>query len=44
VSGTPSGIGWARQPKLLMKAGDVCEVTVEEIGTLRNVISDEVTK
>jgi acylpyruvate hydrolase len=40
VSGTPSGIGWARQPKLLMKAGDVCEV----IGTLRNVISDEVTK
>jgi acylpyruvate hydrolase len=34
VSGTPSG----------MKAGDVCEVTVEEIGTLRNVISDEVTK
>jgi 2-keto-4-pentenoate hydratase/2-oxohepta-3-ene-1,7-dioic acid hydratase in catechol pathway len=27
-----------------MKAGDVCEVTVEEIGTLRNVISDEVTK
>ena len=44
VSGTPSGIGWARQPKLLMKAGDVCEVTVEKIGTLRNVISDEVTK
>jgi acylpyruvate hydrolase len=44
VSGTPSGIGWARQPKLLMKAGDVCEVTVEKIGTLRNVIADEATK
>jgi len=42
VSGTPSGIGWARNPKLLMKAGDVCEVTVEKIGTLRNVIADEV--
>ncbi|MCX4162532.1 MULTISPECIES: fumarylacetoacetate hydrolase family protein [Paraburkholderia] len=42
VSGTPSGIGWARQPKLLMKAGDVCEVSVEKIGTLRNVIADEV--
>jgi acylpyruvate hydrolase len=44
VSGTPSGIGWARQPKLLMKAGDVCEVSVEKIGTLRNVIADEVAK
>ncbi len=41
VSGTPSGIGWARTPKLLMKAGDVCEVTVEKMGTLRNVIADE---
>jgi acylpyruvate hydrolase len=41
VSGTPSGIGWAREPKLLMKAGDVCEVSVEKIGTLRNVIADE---
>jgi acylpyruvate hydrolase len=41
VSGTPSGIGWARNPKLLMKAGDVCEVSVEKIGTLRNVIADE---
>jgi 2-keto-4-pentenoate hydratase/2-oxohepta-3-ene-1,7-dioic acid hydratase in catechol pathway len=41
VSGTPSGIGWARTPKLLMKAGDVCEVSVEKIGTLRNVIADE---
>jgi acylpyruvate hydrolase len=44
VSGTPSGIGWAREPKLLMKAGDVCEVTVEKIGTLRNVIADEASK
>ncbi|HZZ10251.1 MAG TPA: fumarylacetoacetate hydrolase family protein [Paraburkholderia sp.] len=44
VSGTPSGIGWARTPKLLMKAGDVCEVTVEKIGTLRNVIADEAAR
>lgn len=42
VSGTPSGIGWARSPKLLMKAGDVCEITVEKIGTLTNTIADEV--
>ncbi|NTX19640.1 fumarylacetoacetate hydrolase family protein [Burkholderia cepacia] len=41
VTGTPSGIGWARAPRLLMKAGDVCEVTVEKIGTLRNVVADE---
>ncbi|AOK19249.1 5-oxopent-3-ene-1,2,5-tricarboxylate decarboxylase [Burkholderia ubonensis] len=41
VSGTPSGIGWAREPKRLMKAGDVCEISVEGIGTLRNTIIDE---
>jgi len=41
VSGTPSGVGWARTPKLLMKHGDVCEVTVERMGTLTNKIADE---
>ncbi|MFJ9452314.1 MULTISPECIES: fumarylacetoacetate hydrolase family protein [unclassified Herbaspirillum] len=41
VSGTPSGVGWARTPKLLMKHGDVCEVTVERMGTLTNKIVDE---
>jgi len=41
VSGTPSGVGWARTPKLLMKHGDVCEVTVERMGTLTNRIVDE---
>jgi len=41
VSGTPAGIGWARDPKLLMRGGDVCEVTVEKLGTLRNPIKDE---
>ncbi|QHE93597.1 5-oxopent-3-ene-1,2,5-tricarboxylate decarboxylase [Pandoraea fibrosis] len=41
VTGTPSGIGWARTPKLLMKHGDVCEVSVQGIGTLRNPVVDE---
>ena len=41
VAGTPSGVGWARSPKLLMRHGDVCEVSVEGIGTLRNEIVDE---
>ncbi|MBU9319887.1 fumarylacetoacetate hydrolase family protein [Burkholderia gladioli] len=44
VSGTPSGIGWARTPRLLMKAGDVCEVSVEGMGTLRNPIADEAAR
>ncbi|AQV98958.1 5-oxopent-3-ene-1,2,5-tricarboxylate decarboxylase [Cupriavidus necator] len=43
VTGTPSGIGWARTPKLMMKAGDLCEVTVEGLGTLRNPVVDETT-
>lgn len=42
VAGTPAGIGWARNPKLLMRHGDVCEVSIEGIGTLRNPIVDEV--
>ncbi|RZL94531.1 MAG: FAA hydrolase family protein [Variovorax sp.] len=41
VAGTPSGIGWARTPKLLMRDGDVCEVRIERIGTLSNRIVDE---
>ena len=41
VTGTPSGIGWARTPKLLMKHGDLCEVSVEGIGVLRNPVVDE---
>lgn len=44
VTGTPSGIGWARTPKLLMKHGDVCEVSVEGIGTLSNPIVDEAAR
>lgn len=42
VAGTPAGIGWARNPKLLMRHGDLCEVSIEGIGTLRNPIVDEV--
>ncbi len=41
VSGTPSGVGWAREPRLLMQDGDVCEVSIEGIGTLRNPIALE---
>jgi acylpyruvate hydrolase len=41
VTGTPSGIGHARNPPLYMKPGDICEVEVEGIGVLRNTIVDE---
>lgn len=41
VTGTPAGIGWARTPKLFMKPGDVVEVEIEGIGTLRNPVVDE---
>ena len=41
VSGTPAGIGWAREPRLLMKHGDVCEVSIAGLGTLVNPIIDE---
>jgi 2-keto-4-pentenoate hydratase/2-oxohepta-3-ene-1,7-dioic acid hydratase in catechol pathway len=38
VTGTPSGVGGARKPPVFMKPGDVCEVEIERIGTLRNPI------
>ncbi len=36
VSGTPGGVGAARNPPVFMKEGDVIEVEVKPIGTLRN--------
>lgn len=41
IAGTPSGVGLARKPQLFMKAGDVCEVEIEELGILRNAVEDE---
>ncbi|MDP6705462.1 MAG: fumarylacetoacetate hydrolase family protein [Alphaproteobacteria bacterium] len=41
VMGTPSGVGAARKPPLWMKPGDVCEIIIKGIGTLRNPIQAE---
>jgi 2-keto-4-pentenoate hydratase/2-oxohepta-3-ene-1,7-dioic acid hydratase in catechol pathway len=41
LTGTPPGIGWAREPKLALAAGDVVEVEVEGIGTLSNPVVAE---
>ena len=41
ATGTPDGIGAKRNPPVWMKAGDVLEVEVTGVGTLRNKIADE---
>jgi 2-keto-4-pentenoate hydratase/2-oxohepta-3-ene-1,7-dioic acid hydratase in catechol pathway len=38
ASGTPEGVGFFRDPPVLLKAGDVCEVRIEKLGTLRNPV------
>lgn len=39
LTGTPSGVGFARNPAIFLKEGDVVEVGVERIGVLRNVVT-----
>jgi 2-keto-4-pentenoate hydratase/2-oxohepta-3-ene-1,7-dioic acid hydratase in catechol pathway len=41
ITGTPAGVGAARTPPLWMTAGDLCEITIEGIGTLANPVVDE---
>ncbi len=41
-TGTPTGAGARFDPPIWLKPGDIVEVTVPEIGTLRNPIEDEV--
>jgi 2-keto-4-pentenoate hydratase/2-oxohepta-3-ene-1,7-dioic acid hydratase in catechol pathway len=38
-TGTPSGVGFARNPPEYLKPGDVLETEIAGIGTLRNVIA-----
>jgi 2-keto-4-pentenoate hydratase/2-oxohepta-3-ene-1,7-dioic acid hydratase in catechol pathway len=38
ASGTPEGVGFFRDPPVLLKPDDVCEVRVEKLGTLRNPV------
>jgi 2-keto-4-pentenoate hydratase/2-oxohepta-3-ene-1,7-dioic acid hydratase in catechol pathway len=39
ATGTPSGVGVFRKPPVFLKAGDVAEVEIEKVGTLRNPIT-----
>lgn len=41
ATGTPSGIGFKRQPPIFLKAGDMYDVVIPGVGTLSNPIVDE---
>ena len=41
ATGTPAGVGWFREPKLLLHDGDEVEVEIERIGILRNMCVEE---
>ena len=41
ATGTPAGVGLSREPRLWMKAGDLCEVEIDRLGILRNPVVDE---
>jgi 2-keto-4-pentenoate hydratase/2-oxohepta-3-ene-1,7-dioic acid hydratase in catechol pathway len=41
ATGTPAGVGLGREPPLWMKPGDLVEVDIPGIGTLRNSIAAE---
>ncbi|MBN1766842.1 MAG: fumarylacetoacetate hydrolase family protein [Sedimentisphaerales bacterium] len=38
LTGTPEGIGWAREPKLLLRPGDNVSVEIEGLGRLVNPV------
>jgi 2-keto-4-pentenoate hydratase/2-oxohepta-3-ene-1,7-dioic acid hydratase in catechol pathway len=37
-TGTPPGVGFARQPPVYLQPGDTVEVSIEEVGVLRNPV------
>ncbi|MBM4764852.1 fumarylacetoacetate hydrolase family protein [Bacillus sp. B15-48] len=41
VTGTPGGVGLKREPQMFLKDGDVVEIEVSKIGTLRNTVKAE---
>ena len=41
TTGTPSGVGGARQPPAFLRAGDVVRIEIERIGAIENRVIDE---
>ena len=39
ATGTPSGVGFSRKPPIWMKVGDVCEISIDQVGVLRNRVT-----
>ncbi len=39
LTGTPEGVGWARNPKVLLKPGDTIAVEIEGLGRLENPVT-----
>lgn len=38
ATGTPGGVGFSREPPSFLRAGDVVEVTIDQVGSLRNAV------
>lgn len=41
ATGTPAGVGFRRTPPLLLVDGDVVEIEIDEVGLIRNTVSDK---
>ncbi len=41
LTGTPSGVGFARTPPVFLKTGDTCEIDIEGLGVLEVGIAEE---
>lgn len=41
LTGTPHGVGFARNPPVFLKDGDTVSITIEHIGTLTNPVQEE---
>jgi 2-keto-4-pentenoate hydratase/2-oxohepta-3-ene-1,7-dioic acid hydratase in catechol pathway len=44
LTGTPHGVGMARNPPIWLKPGDSVSIEIENIGTLTNPVAEEVLK
>jgi len=40
MTGTPEGVGWARDPKVVLKPGDTITIEIEGLGRLENPVID----
>jgi 2-keto-4-pentenoate hydratase/2-oxohepta-3-ene-1,7-dioic acid hydratase in catechol pathway len=41
LTGTPHGVGMAREPKRWLRPGDTVSIEIEKIGALINPVADE---